>query len=210
MPRGTKVWVVRAKTPGLVWTMGCPDGVLPVTTPLRLAPAESVGFVPLLLLRVAEAVLVAAGLGNWMAVILTLIWLPVGKCAGAFGVDTEEILEALKLCAPTALFTAFEVVALVAVVNFMLVAVAVLGFWAASFTAFEVLAIVVVVSFMLVVAAVPDFWAARPFPLANPALAVTGDVSLPSGAWTTLPAALDTGLIKVACKTFPTASFVCA
>jgi hypothetical protein len=114
-----------------------------------------------------------------MAVILTLIWLPVGKYPGACGVDPEATLGAFKLCIPVAFFTAVEVAVAGAVDGFVLVAMA-----------------------------ASDFWIEGPFPVANPAAAMTGDVRLPSGAWAALPGAWDKGLIKVACKTFPVASFV--
>jgi hypothetical protein len=146
------VLVARTKTPDLVLTMGCPDGVLPVTGPLRL-PTSEIGGVVMFLLSDVEAVLAAAGLGNWMVVTLTLIWLPVGKCPGACGIDTEVTFGTFKLCTPVAFFTAVEVVAIVVVDGFTLDAVV-----------------------------APDFWTARPSPLANPAAAVTGEVSLPSGA----------------------------
>ena len=78
----------------------------------------------------------------------------------------------------------------------------------AFFTAVEVAAAGAVDGFVLVGVVAPDCWIAGPFPIANPAAAVTGDVRLPSGALVALPGAWDKGLIKVACKTFPAASLV--
>jgi hypothetical protein len=105
-----------------------------------------------LLLSDAVVALAAAGFGNWMAVTLTPIWLPVGKYPSTFGVDNEATLGVFKLCTPGVFFTAVEVVAAVFVDGFMLVALA-----------------------------APGFWTARPSPLANPAVAVKCGVSLLSG-----------------------------
>ena len=105
--------------------------MLPVTAPLRLAPAESAGSV-VLVLSDAWAVLVAAGFCNWMAVTLTPIWLPVGKYPLTFGVDNEATLGVFKFFTPGILFTSVEVVATVVIDGFMLVAVAASGFWTAS------------------------------------------------------------------------------
>ena len=79
--------------------MGCPDGVLPVIVPLRLAPSESMGLL-VLLLSDGGVVIVVVGLGGWMPLTLTPTWLPTCKCPDAFVADTEATIGLHKFWVP--------------------------------------------------------------------------------------------------------------